>query len=167
MKKDEKNVLDSRTIYSLAMSVILYEIINSEILSTQYFLGIIKPAFEIILTGLIIFLILRGASLAEVNNTSKEKILKYSDVIYALSFQTFLIYFIVILLFSIFGNIFNYLDISINLITKLLFFFVFFISMYIGMYIWKKNCVISQTKYPVYFYMAIWILYSFYIIMNF
>jgi len=167
MKKDEKIVIeDSRTIYSLAMVAILYQFLFTENLFTQNFLGGLKTLFGLMFSIQISFLLLRGVLLTEVNDTYKEKFLKCSDKLYAISFQLPFIFLIVALSLPIFEYIFNYLDIVKTIPTKILFFTIFLSLVWISIYIWKKIFVISQTKNIIYFFTALWIVYAFFIFMN-
>ncbi len=166
-KIDEKIILDDpRTIYSLAMTAILFEIYNSGILKSQdTLMEGLNDIILILLGGQLFFLFLRGVSLAEIKAENREKILGASDTVYTYIFQVSTIVLFTLFFLSDADKIFNYLGVPKNLFYRFLYFLIFLISVAVGMYIWKKIFITTKTGKPIYIAMILWAIVAFFIIM--
>lgn len=79
---------DPRTIYSLAMVLILYEIYKSDLLTSENpLIIIIKVGLIILILTQLIFLYLCGISLAKLKKEFKERISEIAISIYSFGFQ--------------------------------------------------------------------------------
>lgn len=163
---NEKIIVDNpRTIYSLAITAILFEIYNSGILKSQdSLMGGLNNIILLLIIGQLSFLLIRGLSLAEVKAEKKAKILEFSDWVYSYIFQASVVVFIVLLFLADTEYIFNQLGIPKILSYKLLYFLIFLLSIIIGMSIWKKFFNITETKKSIYISMMLWILIGFFLI---
>lgn len=162
---DEK-IIDPRTIYSLAMTAVLFEIYNSGILKSQNSLmGGLNIIILLLIIGQLSFLLMRGLSLAQIRSEKSMKILEASDWIYSYIFQASIITFFPLLFLSFTSNVFNYFVVPKTLFYKSLYFIIFFISVIMGIYFWKENFDITKTKKAIYIVMICWIIVGFFIIM--
>lgn len=163
---DEKIIVDNpRTIYSLAMTAVLFEIYNSGILKSQNSLmGGLNAIILLLLIGQLSFLLIRGLSLADVKVEKKTRILEFSDWLYSYIFQATAIISYVVFVLAETDNIFNQFGIPKILSYKLLYFLIFLSSIIIGMYIWKKFFNITETRKFIYIVMILWILIGFFLI---
>lgn len=148
MEKDKVIIDDPRAIYALSMVVILYELYNK--LNPDIFVNQDKTLFNTLLTSLIsplkfifsllilmqfLFLLVRGLSLADVNDNHKKYLLYFSDRIYASGFQLSLVILPIIgASIAILSMIFDYLKIPIKLWIVILF---FLLSVAPAVYYWK------------------------------
>lgn len=148
MEKDKVIIDDPRAIYSLSMVVILYALYNT--LNPDTFANQDKTLFNTLLTSLIsplkvifqllivmqiLFLLVRGLSLADVNDNDKKYLLYFSDRIYASGFQMSLIILFIGVSLAILSKIFDHLEIPPNLWTVVLF---FLLSVAPAVYSWQK-----------------------------
>jgi hypothetical protein len=165
-KTDEKIIVDNpRTIYSLAMTAILFEIYNSGIFKSQNSLMVgLNLIILLLILGQLSFLLIRGLSLADVKTEKRAKILEFSDWFYSYIFQASVIITIVLVVLSETDYIFNQFGVPKTLFYKLLSFLIFFFSIIIGMYIWKKFFNITKTKIHIYAVMILWGIIGFYLI---
>lgn len=165
-KTDEKIIVDNpRTIYSVAMTAILFEIYNSGILKSQNSLMVgLNEIILLLILGQLSFLLIRGLSLADVKAEKKAKILEYSDWVYSYTFQTSAIVTFVLFVLSDTDYIFNQFGVPKILFYKVLYFLIFLSSIIIGMYIWKKFFNITETKKYIYVFMILWIVIGFFLI---
>lgn len=102
-----KNLLDDpRTIYSLTMIFILYEVYKSDLLNSENpLILIIKVGLIILISTQLIFLYLCGLSYAKLRGKFNERLWEIASEIYAIGFQySFFIFFINIF----FGFIYSY-----------------------------------------------------------
>jgi len=163
MEKDKIVIDDPRTIYSLSMTVILYEFYKSDIFTNQNNLILsLKYSILLLIIGQVIFLVLRGLLLAEIKD--KEKLASMADFAYACTFQMSVIFFIVGLFVLSTDSIFNYFVFPKNLFYNSLYFLIFLISCYMGFVVWKKIFIGNQTKNEIYAFFLLWILFAFIII---
>ncbi len=163
--EDKKIVGNPRTIYSLAMTAVLFGIYNSEILKSQNSLIVsLKAIIVLLILGHLSYLLMRGLALADVKAKEKAKILKTSDWVFSYFIQGSVVTFIVSLFLADTDFIFNQFGVPKILPFKLLYFLILLISVVIGMYIWKKLFDITETKKTIYICMILWMLIGFYLI---
>lgn len=153
---------DSRTIYSLAMILILYEAYKSEfLLSENFLILIIKLGLLILISTQLIFLYLCGLSYANFNGDYKEKLIGMASDFYRIGFQ---ISFPIFLLDILFGFVYYYLRDTAILFTlwgKLLFVIFNFFIAYETIHIRKKFFMpkLERNDY-IYFIIFLWLFIS-------
>lgn len=163
MEKDKIVIDDTRTIYSLSMTVILYEFYKSDIFTNQNNLILnLKYGISLLIIGQVVFLVLRGLLLAEIKD--KEKLAKKADFVYAYTFQMSVIAFIVGLFVFSTTSIFNYFVFPKNLFYNSLYFLIFLISCCVASFVWKDIFIVNQTKRAIYASFRLWIIAAFILI---
>lgn len=128
---------EPRTIYSLAMVVILYELFNSEYLKGEdSLIIIIKSGLLILIIFQLIFLLLCGLSVAEFKAEHREKLLEIVNISYATGFQSSLVFFMIGLFNFITYGFFKNNEIPFNLWGKIIY---FLISLLIIFGVWRMR----------------------------
>lgn len=158
--KSDNIINDPRTVYSLAMVVILYELFRSEYLTGEEpLILIIKSGLLILIGSQLIFLLLSGLSLAEYKDEHKENLLEAANLSYAAGFQSSLVFFMI--------GFFNFITYGILKDNKILFnvwgkIIYFLISLLILFGVWhlrkKYFDIRPKTNYWIKRIIGIWII---------
>lgn len=154
MEKD----IDPRTVYSLSMTVILYELYRSDFFASQESLiPLLKNIVLALLIGQVLFLFVKGFSFAGVGG--QKKLSELSDTIYAFSFHSSIIFFVLGSFSFATANIFIFFKIPIIIWTKM-FFILINLGMAVGLvYLWKRHFFKNNNKYTnqaIYFSVILW-----------
>ena len=133
--KSDNIINDPRTVYSLAMVVILYEFFRSEYLTGEEpLILIIKSVLLILMGSQLIFLLLSGLSLAEYKDEHKENLLEAANLSYAAGFQSSLVFFMIGLVNIMVYQLFKSNGIPFNPLGKITY---FVISLLIAFGVWR------------------------------
>ncbi len=140
--------LDLRTLYSLSMAVILYELYNSDILKSQESLiPLLKSIVLLLLIGQILFLFVKGFSYTGVSESDQKLLSVYSDYIYAFSFQSSVIFFVLGIFLGATANIFDNIRMATIICVKM-FFILINLGMAVGLiYGWMKHFSKNNNQY--------------------
>ncbi len=99
--KSKDLIEDPRTIYSLAMVLILYEVYKSEyLISENPLFIIIKIGLLILISTQLIFLYLCGLSHAKLKDKFKEELAEVASSFYTIGFQLSIALFLLVLSFG-------------------------------------------------------------------
>ena len=165
--KSKDLIEDPRTIYSLAMVLILYEVYKSDLLSDLFkgeeeLFFVIKISLLILIIAQLIFLLLTGISLAEYKDENIENLWKTADFFYTIGFQS-----VVVLFLLVSGSILTYSILKQYIINQVIpepwnLILSIIISLLIALWvisIRKKYFKIrEETNQIIYFIIFIWII---------
>lgn len=132
--------LDVRTLYSLSMAVILYELYGSDFFKSQESLiPLLKNIVLVLLIGQLFFLFVKGFSYAGVSEPDQKLLSVYSDYIYAFSFQSSVIFFVLGIFLGATANVFDNLE-MLTIIWAKMFFILINLGMAVGLvYVWMRH----------------------------
>lgn len=161
-----KNDIDARTVYSLSMTVILYELYKSDFLNSQESLiPLYKSIIFGLLLGQVVFLFVKGFSFAGFGDSFQKHFSKLSDSIYIVTFHLSIIFLTLgSILFGI-SKIFDFFHIPIYFWTKMTFIVINLVLVVMIAYEWHKSFLNKNLYVIVGFYSSI-ILWSLFVTLN-